>query len=354
MADVEADLPKSKWVSGMVALAAVGFALSLLLEWLHVRAHLAPNATSFCSVGDRIDCTSVALSPYSVLLGLPVPLWGALGFLTIGAAAWRRSAWLLPLTGAGAVASLVLLAVEVFAIGAVCLLCEAVHLLSLVSFGVAWRVRKQLAGTLTDRADWLSFLVPSALVAALLLLSVPHYWGVFGWKSKVPYPEGKTAEGYPWIGAAKPKLTVEEYIDYRCLHCRSASSRTLRRLSQNPNDLRIVRRQFPRQRCPTRANFGCVALRMAYCAQEQGEFWRADRWLFEHAPAVGSLEPRDMARDLGLDAAKVEACVNRRDVIDRAVTEAAAALDQKLTSTPTFMVEGKQVSEADLDRLLAR
>lgn len=350
----EAITRKPKWVTWLVAIAAAGFALSLWLEWLHVRAHLAPNATSFCSVGERLDCTSVALSQHSVLLGLPLPLWGAVGFLAIGAAAWRRSRWLLPLTGASAVAAAALLAVELFAIGAVCLLCEGVHLLSLISFGVAWRVRKQLSDSLADRADWFSFLLPSAAVALVLLVSVPHYWGVFGWKNAVPYPEGKTAEGHPWIGATKPDLTVEEYIDYRCLHCRAASSRTLRRLSEHPNRLRIVRRQFPRQRCPARANFGCLALRMAYCAQEQGEFWRADRWLFDHVPAVGTLQPKQMARDLGLESAKLELCLQRREIVDRAAAEAAAALDRKLTSTPTFMLEGKQITEVDLDRLLKR
>jgi uncharacterized membrane protein len=350
----EAEAPKPKWVYSIVALAAAGFALSLWLEWLHVRAHSAPNAASFCSVGERLDCTSVALSPYSVLLGLPLPIWGAVGFLAIGAAAWRRSRWLLALTGASALAAAALLLVEVFAIGAACLLCEGVHLLSLVSFGMAWRVRGQLSGAWTDRADWFSFLLPSAAVALVLLVSIPHYWGVFGWKNAVPYPVGKTAEGHPWIGATKPELTIEEYIDYRCLHCRAASSRTLRRVSEQPNRLRIIRRQFPRQRCPARANFGCLPLRMAYCAQEQGEFWRADRWLFDHVPAVGSLQPKQMARDLGLDAAKLELCLQRRDIVDRAVTEAAAALDQKLTSTPTFMLEGKQITEAALDRLLNR
>lgn len=354
MTEAEADNPTPKWVYWLVALSAAGFALSLLLEWLHVRAYLAPNASSFCSVGSRVDCTSVALSPYSVLLGLPLPLWGALGFLAIGAAAWRRSRWLLPLTGAGAVASLGLLGVEIFAIGSVCLLCEGVHVLSLILFGLAWRARTRLSASLSDRTDWLSFLAPTVLVGVVLVIAVPHYWGAFGWKGRVPYPHGKTAEGYPWIGAKDPKLTVEEFIDYRCLHCRAASSRTLRRISEHPKELRVVRRQFPRQRCPTSVSFACLALRMAYCAQEQDQFWRADRWLFDHVPAVGRLKPSDMARDLGLDAAKLDACVQRQDVVDRAVKEAGAALSRNLTSTPTFMIGGEVVSEAELERRLER
>ncbi|HVR18147.1 MAG TPA: vitamin K epoxide reductase family protein, partial [Polyangiaceae bacterium] len=112
----------------IVVLAALGLALSLALELLHARAYLEPTASAFCATGERLDCTSVALSRYSVLLGVPLPLWGALGFIAIAVAAVRGSRWLLPLTGVAALASLVLFVLELAAIGALCLLCEGVHL----------------------------------------------------------------------------------------------------------------------------------------------------------------------------------------------------------------------------------
>ena len=81
-----------------VAVALFGLVLSLGLELVHYRAYMMPSAASFCSVGAAFDCASVALSRYSVLLGVPAPLWGVAGFLAMLAAAWLRSRWLLPLS----------------------------------------------------------------------------------------------------------------------------------------------------------------------------------------------------------------------------------------------------------------
>ncbi|HEY6079198.1 MAG TPA: vitamin K epoxide reductase family protein, partial [Polyangiaceae bacterium] len=96
--------PTSRWLATSVAV--LGLLLSLWLELVHYRAYTSPSAVSFCSVGAKLDCASVALSRYSVLLGVPLPLWGALGFASLATAAWLRSRWLLPLAALATLASL--------------------------------------------------------------------------------------------------------------------------------------------------------------------------------------------------------------------------------------------------------
>jgi uncharacterized membrane protein len=333
-------------------LAALGLLLSLALEVLHARAYLAPDASAFCAVGARLDCTSVALSRYSVFLGLPLPIWGALGFLAIFLSALRRSRWLLPLSAIAAIASLALLVVEVVAIGALCLLCEGVHLVSFALAALSWRERARLTSGFGDRRELLAIFAPPFAIYVAAVLLVPHYWAVFGWKGSVPFAHGKTQDGYCWLGAHDPKVTIHEFTDYRCAHCKAAAARTLRRLSKHPNTLRVVRRQFPRMRCPKRPNFGCVLIRMAYCAEEQGKFWQADRWLFEHGSWAVHVEPSALARDVGLDAGILEQCLKRTDLALRAASEAEVGLDQNFTGTPTFVVDGRVVSEPELDELL--
>jgi len=334
------------------ALAALGIALSLVLEFLHARAYLAPDATAFCAVGERLDCTSVALSRYSVLLGVPVPLWGALGFLAILVAAIHRSRWLLPLSALAAVASIALLVVELVAIGALCLLCEGVHLVSFALVVLAWRERARFTSSFGDRRALLAIFAPPVALYAAAALFVPHYWAVFGWRGGVPFAHGRTPEGHPWLGAQNPTVTLHEFTDYRCVHCKAAAARTLRRLSDHPSALRVVRRQFPRMRCPKRPNFGCVLIRMAYCADEQGKFWQADRWLFEHGAGAVHVDPAALARDLSLDAGMLEQCLERTDLALRAATEAQIGLDRGFSGTPTFVVEDRVISESELDGLL--
>ena len=221
-------------------LALGGLLLSALLEWLHVKAYGAPGASSFCTVGKRLDCTAVALASSSVVLGLPLPIWGILGFSALGVAAWLGSAWLVPLAFGAALASVALLGVELFDVGALCFLCEAVHAVAFALAVVAWRARRTLA-PLADRERAALVLLPPLGGMIALLIFLPPYFRTVTFRGELPFADGVTPEGEPWIGAKNPKLTLEEYTDYRCPHCRTASSWTLHRLAAHPNDIRIVR-----------------------------------------------------------------------------------------------------------------
>jgi uncharacterized membrane protein len=327
-------------------LAAAGFALSLVLEWMHVEAYAHPTADSFCAIDARVDCTSIALSRYSVLLGLPVPLLGALGFAAIGVAAWLRSRLLGWLAAVGAVVSVLLLGAELFVIGAVCLLCEAVHVVAILLAVLAFRARSELRRV--DRDTALIVLGPVTGVAVALVLFLPRYWGAFGWKGDLPFRSGKTEDGHPWLGAEEPKLTVEEITDYACPHCRAASTRALRYLAANEGSLRVIRRQYPRMDCPRGVSVSCQPLRVAYCAAEQGKFWQMDRFLFEHA-AKGSVKVEAAAEAVGLDGKQLAACVEREDIYARAEAEAKFWSKKRLMGTPAYRIDGKIVPMKDAE-----
>lgn len=332
-------------------LALIGLALSLGLQVLHIRAYLQPDESSFCSLTATFDCSRVALSSYSVVLGLPVPLLGALGFLAILIAAWLRSVWLRPLTAGAVVASLVFLGIEIFWVRSVCLLCEVVHAAALALGFSVWRSGSDWI----DRGDRTAALVkifalPLGIVIAFYAFA-PRYFELFNWKTDVPLPTGKTPEGYGWIGAVSPTLTVHEFADYSCPFCRIAAHALLKQAIRHPKQLRIVRRHFPRTRCVNA--FLCQPLRLAYCAEEQGRFWQADRWLFAHAGGKGRVEEAVAARDIGLDLGQLQSCLVRRDVLVRAERESKEALALGFKGTPSYLVDGKLLQGKELEARLA-
>lgn len=335
-----------------VIVAALGLALSVWLEVVHYRAYTAPLASTFCSVGEALDCQSVALSRYSMLLGVPMPIWGVAGFLSLLLAAWQRSRWLLPLAAIAALVSVVLVGVSLFAVKSICLLCEGVHVLSVVLLVFAWKERRSEQVPLGDRDTLLGTFGPSlGLVLGVMLFQQP-YWGAFGWKGDVPFPHGKTAEGYPWIGSESPKVVLHEFTDYGCPHCKVASTQTLKALAAHPKELRIVRRQYPRMACPKGEKEACRLVRLAYCAEEQGKFWEADRWLFEHAGGRHEVDLGEAARDIGLDEAKLRACVVRDDIYQRADDESRLARKKRISGTPYYIVGDKTLSPEEVAKLL--
>jgi uncharacterized membrane protein len=336
----------------LIAPALLGAALSGALEWVHYRAHARAASSSFCSFGEQLDCASVALSSYSVWLGVPVPLWGLLGFCSIGIAAWRLSSWLMPLTLLATLASIGLLLVELLRIGAVCLLCEGVHASSLALLLVAWRAKRAGVLTVFRAADALYALAPAVGLWLALRLFLPPYWGVFGWREVIPYAQGTTPEGDAWLGAAEPKLSVLEFVDYSCPHCKAASARTLRALARHPGELRVMRAYFPRSPCDEQTAANCLPARVAACAGEQGKFWQADRYLFEHVRWDRELDRMRVVDELMLERERFMACLDRPDVVARAAAAWKRAKKLRLPGTPYYVVDGKRLSEAEVARLI--
>ncbi|MCP4606313.1 MAG: hypothetical protein GY847_38350, partial [Proteobacteria bacterium] len=81
----DVSIKKTKMLFVVVAaLCLVGVGISIELTRIHIFTHTDPTYHSICAVSELVNCETVALSPYSVFAGLPVSVWGILGYLTIG------------------------------------------------------------------------------------------------------------------------------------------------------------------------------------------------------------------------------------------------------------------------------
>jgi uncharacterized membrane protein len=338
-------------------LAVVGALACVGLELIHYRAYMAPASDSFCAIGEHLDCRSVALSKYAVLVGVPLPVWGFAGYVAILVAARLRSRWTLPLALVATLAGVGLSAASAFGIGAWCWVCEATHLVSLAILVSAWRGRAAFDVPLLSRAPASRESAALALLPALGLLVaayffLPRYWAVFTWRSVLPFASGKTDDGHSWIGAEHPTLTLEEFVDYSCPHCKAASARSLARIAEHPDELRIVRRHYPLTLCQVRSEKHCLPLRIALCADDQGRFWQADRWLFDHSQGGQEPDVAEAARDLGLDAERLASCVRSDAAFDRAIAEWRQAKKLRIPGTPYYRREDRIISAASASQLL--
>jgi len=328
-------------------LAAVGFLLSAILEWIHVQTNVFPAADSYCSFGERLDCVSVAASPYAVVLGLPLPVLGMLGFLSCWLATRARSAWLLPLSAVAALSSLLLFGLSALSLGTFCLWCEAVHLTALALFAVVVQRRQALTRPLSDRSVLLPVLAFPALLALAFWVAFPPYWAAFSYKAEPPLPTGVTEDGAPWIGAVEPKHVIDEFTDYACPHCRVGAARSLRLVSRHAG-VRLVRRQNPRMHCRA-GTTACSFVRLADCAAAQGRFWQADRWLFAHANPKKPTDLGAFARDVRLNQATLEACASSEAAYEAAERSSDLARRKRIRDTPSYLVDGKKVTIDELD-----
>lgn len=149
---------------------------------------------------------------------------------------------------------------------------------------------------------------------------------------------------------------MHEYVDYACPHCGTAASRMARAVAQHPDELRVVRHDYPRMRCPRIPPFQhCQYARIALCAGDQGKFWEMDSWLFAAIETSLKLDLGQAARETGVDEGKLRECVALPGTFERADREAREAESAGVSATPTYVIDGKTfLGSAVFDALEAR
>lgn len=126
------------WIkTSTLVLAVAGLGVSLYLTVAHFDSHVALA----CPATSTINCEKVTTSPQSYFLHIPVAVLGLLFYLLMVPVnlphSWARPSLDLPrlvLSGLGVVFVLWLVYSEIVTIGAICLWCTSVHVVTIADF----------------------------------------------------------------------------------------------------------------------------------------------------------------------------------------------------------------------------
>jgi uncharacterized membrane protein len=132
--------PAPPWARlGSLGLSVAGLGVSAYLAV----DHFTSRPVLACPATAVVNCEKVTTSPQSVLLGIPVALYGLVFFVAMVALtlpyAWRDERLARARVGAaalGVVSVFYLVGVELFAVDAICLWCTAVHVITIVLFAI--------------------------------------------------------------------------------------------------------------------------------------------------------------------------------------------------------------------------
>jgi protein-disulfide isomerase len=252
-------------------------------------------------------------------------------------------------------------AISVFLVTAVCILCLATYGLNLVFLVVmllaarpvgVWAALSELPRAL--RARPLRVLVVLAVIGSAKLALIaghPSYWkseaATKRTKPEAPVlPHGIEPGGGHFLGALQPVVTVTEFSDYQCPFCRQAHAEIRALLERFPTRLRLVHRHYPLdQACNSSIKSrmhesACFAAMVAECAGRQDRFWQANDYLFAEARSLHARSNAELARDIGLDAVALEKCLHEQG--PRAVgLDVDEGNRLQIQGTPTLLIEGK-------------
>ena len=139
------------WVA--VALAVAGILDSIYLAISHYRIYTDIGYESFCAISRAINCDTVSQSPYAIFVGLPVPVWGVLGYVFVlmililagTKAAQRKRIWalLFAVSLFYSVYSVVLAIISLVYIHSYCIMCILSYGINFMLLYYCWLIRRR-------------------------------------------------------------------------------------------------------------------------------------------------------------------------------------------------------------------
>lgn len=141
------------------------------------------------------------------------------------------------------------------------------------------------------------------------------------------------------LGREDAPVTLVEYGDFECPHCRRAHEQMGGLLETAGEMVRLVFRHFPLSQVHAHAE---RAAEGAEAAGAQGKFWEMYDLLFENQEALENEDLAGYAQRLGLDVAQFEKGLADRTYRQRVSEDFRAGIRSGVNGTPTFFINGRR------------
>jgi protein-disulfide isomerase len=142
----------------------------------------------------------------------------------------------------------------------------------------------------------------------------------------------------PCKGATSAGVTIVEFADYECPHCKVAQVMMRQLVEAFPNDVRVCFKHYP---LPSHTN-SRLAAEGTVAAQRQGKFWPYNEKVWENSDFLTPALLEKIAKEVGLDVAKWRADKDLDEVKARVSQDRSDGKTLGITSTPTTFINGRK------------
>ncbi len=195
------------------------------------------------------------------------------------------------------------------------------------------------------RNRWLSFLI----LGFLAIVTIVFY---FLWSRPIDLTPAQTAQKTstiteptitfvnPTKGAKEPRLTIIEFSDFECAHCKTVQLSLNSALRAYPNEIRVVWKDLPNPSIHPQSVPAAVA---AHCADRQGKFWEYHDALFARQTFLSDDQYTQIAQELKLDMDRFNSCVQNQDTAAIVQKDAEEGRALGIVATPTLFIGSQKV-----------
>jgi protein-disulfide isomerase len=157
-------------------------------------------------------------------------------------------------------------------------------------------------------------------------------------------------DGSPTKGPDDATVTIVEFADFECPHCREAVPLVDAVLAAHPGKVRLVYKSYT---LPFHVH-GEPAARAAFAAGVQGKFWEMEHLLFDRQQHLEGADLERYARSLNLDVARWKSDMDAPATTDRIAHDRQLGEEMKLKGTPTIYVNGRELDVEQDESLESR
>ncbi len=349
-----------------LALIIAGLINAGYLLFAHYKNYTDISYSSFCAITTALNCDTVAQSRFSILLNLPIALWGLLAYIFLLAffvfnlhyRSFEYTKWKV-VFGVNVVfvcSSVYFASIAYFKIHAFCPLCLVNYAITLFLLYTSWLTLKRFTKTTAPRSSrtwrnavFFPFLLVLATLTIATWLWLPRYWQYDQPGITSELQSGRDEDGHYWIGAEHPQLIIEEYTDYQCAACRRNYWLLRKIIAEHPQKIRLVHRHYPLDQefnkvivsQPHHTGSGRMSL-AALAAGEQGKFWEMNDALYRAMQAgVDSIDVVELAEQLGIDTTTFKQTIFTPLLVRQLQADINEGLQHSITATPTYVIDGK-------------
>ena len=158
-------------------------------------------------------------------------------------------------------------------------------------------------------------------------------------------------QGAPSLGPKEAPLTIVDFSDFKCPHCKHAANVLTRLIGEYGGQVRFVFKQFPNDpACNPNIPSGrpssgsCLLAKAALCAHAQGHFWPYHDVLFATQEETYTPEKLiSLAQKLGLAKESFSVCLQNPNTETLLRSDMTQGLGLGVQGTPTLFFNGKMV-----------
>jgi 2-hydroxychromene-2-carboxylate isomerase len=145
----------------------------------------------------------------------------------------------------------------------------------------------------------------------------------------------------PMKGNAASRVTVVEFVDYECPHCKHAQALMRQLVEEYPNDVKVYFKHFPLS-AHTNAR---LAAEGAIAAQKQGKFWQLSDKIWANSENLTSAVLEKSAKEVGLDLGRWRRDRDSDEVKGRVEKDRAEGMNLGINATPSIYINGRKYDD---------